>query len=757
MTENQQGAQPPAKQVVLLVGAQGSGKTTWCREHLPDFHRISQDDQGQKAHYLLYQDALLRGEPHIVIDRINGQRYQRRRYLEPARQLGYRTRVVWLNVDRALCLRRCRERADHPTLEPQDAERAIALFFRTLQTPSRREADELEIIGPPPTFVTVHDLTADIGTRRHLIVGDVHGCLDELLLLLDRLHFDPAEDVLISVGDIVDRGPRIRATVEYLFALPHFHMVLGNHEDKLLRYLKGNKVTVSGGLETTVASYGDQFPPELAERLAALPLILKTPSGYVVHAGFDPEMPPEEQCPDDCLYMRYYGGKTYFDEMNGRIWYSLWPKEWPRVFFGHIPTADGPYLNNITGLDGGCVFGGELRIFDSRDGLVHTEKAKTTYAVSEYAVSSMVSPADQVRKREEYVARGLLRSDRTDDGTLAIYTYTDRCTFENAWDEVTRNSRGHVYNLQTGECVAWAFPKFFNLGENPESLPEKFPWDRPYEIMEKLDGWLGVLYRHEGKFKVATRGSFHSSGSVWATEMAQALDFSCLPDEATLVFEIITPEQRIILDYGSERKLVILAAFNRHTGQEYPRHRVEEWGRATGLPVVPLLGRMSLEDLLRKQKELEKFEGFVIRFCDGRRVKVKTEWYLGMARIMANLTPIAVWEAMVNGRVPPEYLMVVPEELRPLAERYQAVLEGQYARVRLHFEQAVRPIIERHGPDRRSLGKYAEKHRQELGPLRSALFLILDGRADKLDQLVKEMIYPRGNHFVKEDDLLGPA
>ena len=96
MTENQPDAQTPAKEIVLLVGAQGSGKTTWCREHLPDYHRISQDDQGQKAHYLLVEEALQRGEPRIVIDRINGQRYQRRRYLEPARQLGYRTRIVWL-------------------------------------------------------------------------------------------------------------------------------------------------------------------------------------------------------------------------------------------------------------------------------------------------------------------------------------------------------------------------------------------------------------------------------------------------------------------------------------------------------------------------------------------------------------------------------------------------------------------------------------------------------------------------------------
>src|SRR5262249_30344691 len=152
---------------------------------------------------------------------------------------------------------------------------------------------------------------------------------DEMLQLLNQLEFAPGRDVLLSVGDIVDRGPKIRETVEYLCALPDFWMVLGNHEHKLLRYLQGKNVKVTGGLQTTIDAYGQNFPADLAERLAALPLILNTPSGYVVHAGFDPEMPPEEQTQADCLYMRYYGGKTYFDEINGRVWYSLWPKDGP--------------------------------------------------------------------------------------------------------------------------------------------------------------------------------------------------------------------------------------------------------------------------------------------------------------------------------------------------------------------------------------------------------------------------------------------
>ena len=78
--------------------------------------------------------------------------------------------------------------------------------------------------------------------------------------------------MLVSVGDIVDRGPKIKETLEYLRGLPEFHMVLGNHEDKLLRYLEGNPVKLAGGLETTVTAHDNQFPADLARWLASLPM-----------------------------------------------------------------------------------------------------------------------------------------------------------------------------------------------------------------------------------------------------------------------------------------------------------------------------------------------------------------------------------------------------------------------------------------------------------------------------------------------------
>jgi serine/threonine protein phosphatase 1 len=339
----------------------------------------------------------------IVIDRTNALRHQRKHYLDLGKQDGYLTRIIWLNLDRDECIRRCRERRGHPSLQPEKAEKAVHRFFAHFQRPLRREADSLEIIGRQPDYVPVCDLVQRIGNRRHIILGDVHGCGDEMFELLERLKFDRDRDVLISVGDIIDRGHRIRETVEFLFSLPEFYLVRGNHEEKLLRCLEGRKVHAGGGLRATLAAYGNRFPSSLRKRLASLPLILRTPSGYVVHAGFDPEKTPEEQTEEDCLYMRYHGGQNHQDARNGRLWYTLWPEEGPRVFFGHIPDLDGPCTPNLVSLDGGCVFGGELKAYDSRDGRVHSVQARRAYVLrvsargSGDAMAAAFSDASQKR------------------------------------------------------------------------------------------------------------------------------------------------------------------------------------------------------------------------------------------------------------------------------------------------------------------------------------------------------------------------
>ncbi len=739
--------------LVLMVGPQGSGKTTYCDKNLKGYVRVSQDDQG-KDHLRLFEEAVARGD-NVVVDRINHNRQQRRRYLSPAKKAGYHTKIVWLNENCDVCRERIASRGKHPTLRPENAGKALGMYFSQFQAPSRREADELTVEGEAPCSVLVKDVRDEIGGRRYIIVGDIHGCYDEFQQGLVELGFRPEQDVLVSVGDVIDRGPDPLGVVRHLMSL-NLHMVLGNHEDKFLRWAKGNPVKLAHGLQATIDSFqqdedGEQVKDEFVSFLKGCPLILRVPHGYVVHAGFDPTRDPDEQFRSDCLYMRYYGGDSYFDAQTGILWNRLWPSDAPRVFFGHNPDPAGPCYNNIAHLDGGCVFGGYLKFWDSATQRPHYVQAKRAYATNSFP-GCKENPHEHVARREAYMEAGLLRGDRTDDDRLAIYTYTDQCVFDRAWDDVTLNCRGHIYDLETGECVAWAFPKFFNLGEREETLRENLPWDKPYEVYEKLDGWLGVLYRHQGEYKVASRGSFHSPGSQWATQYISRKNLSALPDEATLVFEIINHDQKIILDYD-ETGLYVLAAFNRHTGEEYPRDLVEEWARLADLHVVRRYDSLSLEDCLEVASKAKHFEGYVIRFQDGRRVKVKTDWYKDMSKVMMGLSPILMWEAMSDGKVSESRMAEIPEEMRELAEQYKDKIESQYDEAKSRILAMANDFLAKHYDKGDSQAKKKLGIAQKDAPavLRGVIWHMINGKSHRIDKAIMKVIYPLANQWVDVD------
>ncbi len=357
----------------------------------------------------------------------------------------------------------------------------------------------------------------------------------------------------------------------------------------------------------------------------------------------------------------------------------------------------------------------------------------------------------EIAVREELVKQGLLRTDRTDDGLLAIYTYTDRCVHEKAWDKITLNSRGNIFNVQTGECVARPFSKFFNLNENDMSQTYRFDWQSPHQFFVKLDGWLGTLYRHDGKYKVASRGSFHSTGAIWGTQWIQdkriALD-EILNDWDTLVFEIIEPGHRIILDHG-EARLVILAAFNRHNGIEIERSTVEWIGAYTGIPVVDSVSDMYFEKALEIQKTMTGTEGFVVRFQDGRRVKIKTDWYMNIARFLQKLSPISVWTAFKNQTLD-AFRLSIPQEIIGTLDQIEIKIKEQYLAETRRAMAYCDAMIEQYGEDRKqiALNQKCSKH----DPARAAVFCVIDKQWDRLRNIVLDSIYPKGNQYAEVDE-----
>jgi hypothetical protein len=197
---------------------------------------------------------------------------------------------------------------------------------------------------------------------RHIFIGDVHGCLDELRSLVKKLAPAP-EDKLVLVGDLVAKGPDSAGVVAYARELGAL-CVRGNHDEAVLRYrraqqqnqeppkLKKGHVEVAKSLGQQEWSY-----------LEALPLWLQFPQHgvLVVHAGMVPGVPLERQDPDLLMNLRSIradgSGSSKMDE--GRPWASLWRGP-EHVVFGHDAVSGLQQQPFATGLETGCVYGREL-------------------------------------------------------------------------------------------------------------------------------------------------------------------------------------------------------------------------------------------------------------------------------------------------------------------------------------------------------------------------------------------------------------
>ena len=133
---------------IILIGAPGSGKTTYCRDHLNDYTRISQDDAGLTGHMEEFNKAIINYK-NIVVDRMNFNRKQRERYIYPAMNNGYYIKIIHLDIDRDTCFNRIVNREDHPTIEKGDnitANKALDCFFNNFEPVDQFEYDEYERI-----------------------------------------------------------------------------------------------------------------------------------------------------------------------------------------------------------------------------------------------------------------------------------------------------------------------------------------------------------------------------------------------------------------------------------------------------------------------------------------------------------------------------------------------------------------------------------------------------------------------------------
>ena len=356
------------KTIYILIGPQGSGKTRWAQNILMSHDqtgvvRISQDDQGKAGPRQLFHKCLDDGVS-VVIDRMNFNFEQRHMYTQYANLLDYDIVFVWFNVSKDTCLRRLATRQGHPTVSPDsDHSGMLDFYFSNFEEPSSGEYDEILTTRESGLCKTL-DLRNRCYRHRVIIVGDIHGCYDEFINLLDQCKYREG-DIVVATGDLVDRGPEIKETLIWFRNTPGTYTVEGNHDNKVGRYWAGNPVKIANGLDRTIEQCGDLEPTRWSAWLKSLPQIIRLNDFqgkpfYVVHAGVDGMKPMYVQRMETCLYARNLGGKDFFDDKDGIPWWEILTGGYT-IASGHIISDNSHPCQHAYCLDGGAFQGGQLR------------------------------------------------------------------------------------------------------------------------------------------------------------------------------------------------------------------------------------------------------------------------------------------------------------------------------------------------------------------------------------------------------------
>ncbi|MZE52956.1 polynucleotide kinase-phosphatase [Streptomyces sp. SID5770] len=380
--------------LVVLVGATGSGKSTFARRHFKptevissDFCRglVADDENDQSAsrdafdvlHYVA--GKRLAAGRLTVVDATNVQQEARRQLVQLARTHDVLPIAIVLDLPEQVCRERNAarpDRADMPAHVIQRHRRELRRSLRGLEREGFRKVHVLRSVEEVEAAEVV--LERRFNDLRHLtgpfdIVGDVHGCSSELETLLGKLGYvdgrHPEGRTAVFVGDLVDRGPDSPGVLRRVMSMVTSGDALcvpGNHENKLGRWLKGRKVQRTHGLAETIEQLegeSEEFRSEVGKFIDGLVshYVLDGGDLVVCHAGL-----PEKYHGRTSGRVRshaLYGDTTgETDEFGLPVRYP-WAEEYrgrATVVYGHTPVPNTSWINNTLCLDTGAVFGGRM-------------------------------------------------------------------------------------------------------------------------------------------------------------------------------------------------------------------------------------------------------------------------------------------------------------------------------------------------------------------------------------------------------------
>lgn len=352
------------------------------------------------------------------------------------------------------------------------------------------------------------------------------------------------------------------------------------------------------------------------------------------------------------------------------------------------------------------------------------------------------------------ISRGEVRVQSHPDRNLCIYNYTENTQFTKHWNKITLACRGLVLEPTSGTIVARPWEKFFNFGERNLQIA----WDAPVEVTDKMDGSLGILYFDGINWAIATRGSFQSDQAWHASNLLRdrydriferqtltTIEWMA-PGITTFLFEIIYPENRIVVNYGMMDDLVLLGAVNNKHGYY---HGPVEAASMLGWPgpVTETFHYNTFGDAV-SAKDREGKEGIVIR-SGNKMLKLKQADYVELHRLVTNLSPKTIWEMLGDGKTIVDICSDIPDEFHEYVEKHGYALLSDAGSTAALATAAYHDIVSALGGDpdlipRKKFAELAGKSEH-----RNLLFLLLDGK--DIRPVIWKSLKPRADKLISSD------
>jgi protein phosphatase len=433
----------PDFSLVVLIGATGSGKSTFAKKFFRDTEVISSDhcrglvaddpnDQSvsSDAFDLVrgIAEKRLKNRRLAVIDATNVRAADRRGWIEIARRWHALPVAIVLDPGLDVCVERNKLRPDRQ-FGPQVPQRMISEIRRGLRELEKEGFRRVTVLRGVEEIDAAEMLREPLWTDKRAltgpfdIVGDVHGCGDELELLLEKLGYriewsgvgderavsvaPPPGRMLVFVGDLVDRGPRTPDVLRIAMSMVKAETALvveGNHENKLSRWMQGRNVKVAHGLQHTIDQLEAQsgaFKGEARKFISDLRSHYWLDGGRlcVAHAGLKEELIGRGS--GAVRSFALYGETTGETDEFGLPMRMNWAADYrgkTAVVYGHVAQPEAEWVNNTICLDTGCVFGGKLTALRwPEKELVSVAAAREYFAPKRPIFAAPEKPADPAR------------------------------------------------------------------------------------------------------------------------------------------------------------------------------------------------------------------------------------------------------------------------------------------------------------------------------------------------------------------------